>query len=109
MHVQFTAVRRGVTIVPAYNARADLPQAQMQSAIVVGPEGEEVHCDQLGRVKIRFPGARAEDHEEAAGAGASDTQTDSAWVRVASNWAGNGPGPFQQCGTIGLLMGRTRA
>ena len=102
MHVQFTAVRRGVTIVPAYDARTDLPQAQMQSAIVVGPEGEEVHCDQLGRVKIRFPGTRAEDHEEAAGAGASDTQTDSAWVRVASNWAGNGPGPFQQCGTIGL-------
>jgi type VI secretion system secreted protein VgrG len=55
MHIQFTAVRRGVTIVPAYDARTDLPQAQMQSAIVVGPEGEEVHCDQLGRVKIRFP------------------------------------------------------
>ncbi|SDH49174.1 MULTISPECIES: type VI secretion system Vgr family protein [unclassified Duganella] len=102
MHVQFTAARRGVTIVPAYDASTDLPQAQMQSAIVVGPEGEEVHCDQLGRVKIRFPGTRAEDHEEASGTGASDTQTDSAWVRVASNWAGNGPGPFQQCGTIGL-------
>nr|WP_176648987.1 type VI secretion system Vgr family protein [Duganella sp. SG902] len=101
-HVQFTAVRRGVTIVPAYDARADLTQAQMQSAVVVGPEGEEVHCDQLGRVKIRFPGTRMADHEQAAGSGASDTETDSAWVRVASNWAGNGPGPFQQCGTIGL-------
>lgn len=102
MHIQFTAVRRGVTIVPAYDTRTDLPQAQMQSAIVVGPEGEEVHCDQLGRVKIRFPGTRMADHEQAAGSGASDTETDSAWVRVASNWAGNGPGPFQQCGTIGL-------
>ncbi|WP_432380632.1 type VI secretion system Vgr family protein [Duganella sp. P38] len=102
MHIQFSAVRRGVTIVPTYDARTDLPQTQMQSAVVVGPEGEEVHCDQLGRVKIRFPGTRVEDHEEAAGAGASDTQTDSAWVRVASNWAGNGPGSFKQCGAIGL-------
>jgi len=102
MHIQFTAVRRGVTIVPAFDPRTDVPQAQMQSAIVVGPEGEEVHCDQLGRVKIRFPSTRPQDHEEAAGSGASDTETDSAWVRVASNWAGNGPGAFQQCGTIGL-------
>jgi len=102
MHIQFTAVRRGVKIVPAFDVHSDVPQAQMQSAIVVGPEGEEVHCDQLGRVKIRFPGTRMADHEQAAGSGASDTETDSAWVRVASNWAGNGPGPFQQCGTIGL-------
>lgn len=102
MHVQFTAVRRGVNIVPTYDARTDLPTAQMQSAIVVGPAGEEVHCDQLGRVKIRFPGTRAVDHEAAGGAGASDTDADSAWVRVASNWAGNGPGSLQQYGTVGL-------
>ena len=102
MHIQFTAVRRGVIIVPAYDPRTDLPQALMQSAIVVGPEGEEVHCDQMGRVKIRFPGTRPKDHEQAANAGASDTQTDSAWVRVASNWAGNGPGSLQQCGAVGL-------
>jgi type VI secretion system secreted protein VgrG len=102
MHIQFTAVRRGVKIVPAFDPQVDVPQAQMQSAIVVGPEGEEVHCDQLGRVKIRFPGTRMADHEQAAGSGASDTEADSAWVRVASNWAGNGPGPFPQCGTIGL-------
>jgi len=102
MHIQFTAVRRGVVIVPAYDPRTDLPQALMQSAIVVGPEGEEVHCDQMGRVKIRFPGTRAADHEQAAGIGASDSDRDSAWVRVASNWAGNGPGSLQQCGTIAL-------
>lgn len=102
MHIQFTAVRRGVIIVPAYDPQTDLPQALMQSAIVVGPEGEEVHCDQMGRVKIRFPGTRQADHEEAANAGASDIETDSAWVRVASNWAGNGPGSLQQCGTVSL-------
>lgn len=102
MHVQFTAVRRGVEIVPAYDARTDVPQALMQSAIVVGPKGEEVYCDQMGRVKIRFPATRTEDHEAAGGAGASDTGCDSAWVRVASNWAGNGPGSMAQCGTVGL-------
>jgi type VI secretion system secreted protein VgrG len=102
MHVQFTAVRRGVKIVPAYDARTDLPQALMQSAIVVGPKGEEVCCDQMGRVKIRFPGTRTADHKHAEGSGASNDDSDSAWVRVASNWAGNGPGSVDQCGTIGL-------
>ena len=102
MHVQFTAVRRGVSIVPAYDARTDLPQALMQSAIVVGPKGEEVFCDQMGRVKIRFPGTRAADHEAAGGSGAAGDDGDSAWVRVASNWAGNGPGSVAQCGTVGL-------
>lgn len=102
MHVQFTAVRRGVNIVPSFDARTDLPPALMQSAIVVGPKGEEVYCDQLGRVKIRFPGTRPADHEQANGAGTLDTEADSAWVRVASNWAGNGPGSLQQCGTVGL-------
>ncbi|CAN7622125.1 type VI secretion system Vgr family protein [Pseudoduganella sp. LjRoot289] len=100
MHIQFTAVRRGIPIVPAYDPRTDLPQPQMQSAIVVGPDNEEVYCDQLGRVKIRFPGTRHKDHEQ--GGGASNALDDSAWVRVASNWAGNGPGHQTQCGTIGL-------
>ncbi len=100
MHIRFTAVRRGVSIVPAFDTRTDVPVAQMQSAIVVGPQGEEVHCDDLGRVKIRFPGTRPEDHEEAAGSGASDTETDSAWVRVASNWAGNET--FQDYGAVSL-------
>ena len=89
-------------IVPAYDARTDLPQAMMQSAIVVGPKGEEVYCDQMGRVKIRFPGTRAADHKHAEGSGASSDDSDSAWVRVASNWAGNGPGSVDQCGTVGL-------
>jgi len=99
MHIQFTAVRRGIPIVPAYDPRVDVPQVPMQSAMVVGPAGEEVYCDELGRVKIRFPATREEDHEFS---GASDTDGDSAWVRVASNWAGNGPGSMSQCGTLGL-------
>jgi type VI secretion system secreted protein VgrG len=92
VRVRFSAVRRGIPIVPAFDPRSDLPHPQLQSAIVVGPKSEEVHCDALGRVKIRFPGMRAADHKHAHGAAASDSPADSAWVRVASNWAGNGDG-----------------
>lgn len=93
VHIGFTAVRRGIAIVPAFDPRTDLPHPQLQSAVVVGPPGEEVHCDELGRVKIRFSGMRA---------GASGGEPDSAWVRVASNWAGNGAGSRHQSGALGL-------
>ena len=82
---RFTCIRRGVPIVPDFDPRTDLPRVTLQSAIVVGPPGEEVHCDVLGRVKLRFLGTREQDH--ANGAGASNTGADSAWVRVASHWA----------------------
>jgi type VI secretion system secreted protein VgrG len=98
--VNIAAVRRGISIVPSYDPRFDLPIVPMQSAIVVGPEGEEVYCDELGRVKIRFRTTRSEDHEHAQGVGAADKDCDSAWVRVASNWAGNGPGFHNQCGSV---------
>jgi type VI secretion system secreted protein VgrG len=107
--VSITAVRRGVRIVPAFDPRTDLPHPQTQSVIVVGPPGEEVHCDSLGRVKVRFPGARGRTTEPGSDAGADDTSADSAWVRVASNWAGNGPGSARQCGTLGLPRVGTEA
>lgn len=84
---RFTCVRRNVRIVPP---RPVLPRPQLQTAIVVGPESEVVWCDHLGRVKVRFLATRPEDHDHAAGAGSADSDRDSAWVRVASNWAGNG-------------------
>jgi type VI secretion system secreted protein VgrG len=82
---RFSCVRRGIPIVPAFDPRTDLPRTTLQSAVVVGPLGEEVHCDALGRVKLRFPGTREQDHTS--GPGASDSDRDSAWVRVASFWA----------------------
>jgi len=93
---RFACVRRNVPIVPAFDPRTDLPRPRLQSARVVGPAGEEVHCDEHGRVKVRFPGTRPEDHGHAQDAGASDSDRDSAWVRVASTWASN------QWGTITL-------
>jgi type VI secretion system secreted protein VgrG len=102
VRIAFTAVRRGIAIVPDFDPRIDLPHPQLQSAVVVGPVNEEVHCDALGRVKIRFPGMRAADHAHAHGAGASGGAADSAWVRVASNWAGSGSGSRHQSGALGL-------
>jgi type VI secretion system secreted protein VgrG len=93
---RFSCVRRGIPIVPEFDARKDLPHPQLQSAIVVGPPGEEVHCDEYGRVKVCFPGTRVEDHHHAQGAGAENRDQDSAWIRVASSWASN------QWGTITL-------
>jgi type VI secretion system secreted protein VgrG len=102
VRIAFTAVRRGIPIVPAFDPRTDLPHPQLQSAVVVGPANEDVHCDALGRVKIRFPGMRGADHEHAQGAGASGSPADSAWVRVASNWAGNGSSGQHRSGALGL-------
>jgi len=98
--VRFSAIRRGIPIVPAYDTQGDVPNVPMQSGIVVGPEGEEVHCDELGRVKVRFRATRVKDHEHAQGSGAAERDYDSAWVRVASSWAGNGPGSTSQCGSV---------
>jgi type VI secretion system secreted protein VgrG len=98
----FTCIRHGIRIVPDFDPRVDVPRARMQSGVVVGPEGAAAHCDKHGRVKVRFPGMRPTDHEHTHGAGASDTDADSAWVRVASNWAGGGPGSLQQFGTVCL-------
>jgi type VI secretion system secreted protein VgrG len=93
---RFSCVRRGVPIVPAYDPRVDLPRTDLQYVTVVGPVNEEIHCDSLGRVKVRFPGCREDDHAHAQGAGASGSERDSAWVQVANPWAGD------QYGTISL-------
>jgi len=62
--------------------RALMPHKPMvdgpQIATVTGPEGEEIYCDQYGRVKLQFPWDRY---------GASDDQS-SCWVRVSQGWAG---------------------
>ena len=91
----FTCVRRRVRIVPPPPV---VPRPELQTALVVGPENHTVWCDHLGRVKIRFLATRPDEHAHADGAGSSDSDRDSAWVRVASSWAGNGVGRDAQCG-----------
>ena len=50
-----------------------------QTAVVTGPQGEEIHCDEYGRVKVQF-------HWDREGQGNDKT---SCWLRVASSWAGD--------------------
>src|SRR5262249_48007759 len=54
----------------------------LQSAIVVGPEGEEIHTDEFGRIRVQFHWDRR---------GARDEKS-SCWVRVSQGWAGGGQG-----------------
>ncbi|MBF8224180.1 type VI secretion system Vgr family protein [Halomonas sp. 328] len=63
---------------PPVRPRVDGPQV----AFVVGPEGEEIHCDEHGRVKVQFPWDRY----------AAPDDTASAWLRVSQGWAGGGYG-----------------
>ncbi|MGI3171010.1 type VI secretion system Vgr family protein [Pseudooceanicola sp. C21-150M6] len=48
------------------------------TATVVGPDGEEIYCDEHGRVKVQFPWDRE---------GAND-ETSSCWVRCMMPWTG---------------------
>jgi type VI secretion system secreted protein VgrG len=53
-----------------------------QIALVAGPEGEEIHPDEYGRIKLWFPWDRK----------AKKDGSDTCWVRVTQNWAGAGWG-----------------
>jgi type VI secretion system secreted protein VgrG len=53
-----------------------------QTALVVGPAGEEIFTDKYGRVKVQFPWDRE---------GERDIDS-SCWIRVATSWAGKGWG-----------------
>lgn len=59
---------------PLSRPKVDGPQI----ATVTGPDGEEIYCDEFGRVKIQFPWDRYSNNDENA----------SCWVRVAQGWAG---------------------
>ena len=88
----FTAVHRHTPVVPAFAPAVHWPSLQPIHARVVGPQGQEVHCDETGRIKVQIQGLRPEDHAHAQGAGTSNTDRDSAWLRLASPWASAGFG-----------------
>ncbi|HDX8597936.1 TPA: type VI secretion system tip protein VgrG, partial [Aeromonas dhakensis] len=80
-HNEFCVVKASTT----WRARIGSPEAPHkpmvdgpQIAMVVGPEGEEIYCDEHGRVKLQFPWDRY---------GSSNDQS-SCWVRVSQGWAG---------------------
>ncbi|MDX2127053.1 MAG: type VI secretion system tip protein TssI/VgrG [Aeromonas hydrophila] len=80
-HNEFGVVKASTT----WRARIGSPEASHkpmvdgpQIAMVVGPDGEEIYCDEHGRVKLQFPWDRY---------GSSNDQS-SCWVRVSQGWAG---------------------
>ncbi|MDX8164159.1 type VI secretion system Vgr family protein [Acinetobacter pittii] len=84
--------RRNIKTVPEYNLLEHRPAAYPQRARVVGVEGESIHVDQWGRIKVRFLFTRTNDHSHDGGAGSNDNDTDSAWIDVLTPWAGAGYG-----------------
>ena len=59
---------------PLAKPRVDGPHM----ATVVGPPGEEIYCDEWGRVKVSFPWDRESQNNEFS----------SCWLRVSQGWAG---------------------
>jgi type VI secretion system secreted protein VgrG len=48
----------------------------VQTAKVTGPTGQEIHTDEMGRIRVEFPWDRAGHHDDRS----------SCWVRVAEGW-----------------------
>jgi type VI secretion system secreted protein VgrG len=63
--------------------RTPKPQIHsVQSAVVVGPKGEEIHTDEFGRVRVQFSWDREGRFDEHS----------SCWIRVSQGWAGGAYG-----------------
>ncbi len=74
---QITCIPNDVPFRPIrFTPRPSIPGAQ--TALVVGPDGEEIYVDKHGRVKVQFCWDRYGKADE----------NSSCWVRVSQNWAG---------------------
>ncbi|OLP45034.1 type VI secretion system tip protein TssI/VgrG [Rhizobium oryziradicis] len=74
---EFEAIPSRVPLTPHRDTKRPRIEGA-QVAIVAGPEGEEIHTDQYGRIKVWYPWDRR----------AKKDGSDTCWVRVAQNWAG---------------------
>ncbi len=77
---RFTAIPSDVPF--RAKMRTPKPVVGIQTATVVGPAGQDIHCDELGRVKVQFSWDRT---------GQADDRS-SSWIRVGQAWAGAGYG-----------------
>jgi type VI secretion system secreted protein VgrG len=73
---RFTAVPGTVPFRPPRPQR--FVRQTLETAVVVGPPGEEIHTDVHGRVRVQFPWDLDGDNTDAA----------SCWLRVAQAWSG---------------------
>ena len=79
----FQCVRRGIPLTPEHISKPTAPG--IQTATVVGPPGEEIHTDELGRIKLQFHWQRPQDHPQGT---AQFNDQSSTWVRVTHSAAG---------------------
>jgi len=88
---RFQAQRRGLPLPPAYahSTQAKPTSRGVQTATVVGPQEEEIHTDQHGRIKVQFHWQRPDEHPTI---GAAMDDKSSCWLRVAMPSAGAGWG-----------------
>ena len=78
-HNRFSCQRRQVVWRPPRGLSSIEPRIYgLQTAVVVGPPGEEVYTDEFGRVRVQFHWDRVGERDHRS----------SAWVRVATAWAG---------------------
>ena len=78
---RFTAIPATLAFRPPRDLRRPLIPGP-QSALVVGPSGEEIYCDKYGRIRLQFYWDRLGKKNE----------NSSCWVRVAQSLAGSGWG-----------------
>ncbi|AKJ30734.1 type VI secretion system Vgr family protein [Caldimonas brevitalea] len=79
---RFVCLRKKIPWRPGLGFNSYQPKIDAQTAIVVGPKGEEIYTDQYGRVKVQFHWDRVGNYDEKS----------SAWIRVSSAWTGDGYG-----------------
>jgi type VI secretion system secreted protein VgrG len=84
MNTSFTAIIATQQFRPARVTPSPMVRGP-QTALVVGPSGEEVHSDEHGRVRVMFHWDREAEAKE----------TDSCWVRVSQEFAGKKWGSMQ--------------
>lgn len=84
----FTCVRSHVVFRPARTIARPTITGPL-TAMVVGPQGEEVFTDEMGRIQVRFHWQRREDFSST---GARKDAQDTTWLRVAMPSAGEGFG-----------------
>ncbi|MDA1012978.1 MAG: type VI secretion system tip protein TssI/VgrG, partial [Planctomycetota bacterium] len=74
---QFTAIPHAIAYRPPRRTPKPVVQG-LQSAIVVGPSGEEIYTDKYGRIRVQF-------HWDRLG---KKNDSSTCWVRVSQIWAG---------------------
>jgi len=73
----FTCIPDDVVFRPQRTTRLPFVRGP-QTAIVVGPSGEEIYTDEFGRIKVQFYWDRVGEKDEKS----------SCWLRVSQQWAG---------------------